>query len=181
MNESSGNVQLGEGKSKGARPKGGRYKSKFKGDDKFTSNGGVYSVRGEDFLDCGFEIGARVFGYPMDENLSVATVKDCFGHGAGPFGIHGGIKRVHIDAGLLAVIWERGIIFDQEALHHVDVRVGVKTHAVNRETFWRILLRELDDHRVFEAAWLAPGGPEGDERWFAFVGGENFLVAVEID
>ena len=96
-------------------------------------------------MDAFFECGARLFADEMADDATVATVKNCFGHGASPLGIHAAIERVNINAGLLAIIREARLIASEEAVDEIHVRIIVEADAENCEALRRILLFELNE------------------------------------
>lgn len=124
---------------------------------------------------------ARLLADEMADDAAVAAIENGFGHGAGPGGIHAVIEGVDIDAGFLAVIRERRLIFGQEAADEMDVGVVIEADAEDGEALRRVLARELGDHGKFVAAGLTPGGPKADEDGLAAIFGEGVLVAGQVD
>src|ERR1700691_6045931 len=117
----------------------------------------------------------------MAGDVSIATVKNCFGHGAGPSGIYAQIERVHVNPGLLAIVRESGTMQCQEMTDEVHVRIVVEADAENRQALRCILFAQFDEHWEFVTAWLAPRRPESDEQRLAAVFREHALIAIEVN
>ena len=127
------------------------------------------------------EVIARLFADKVDDDAAVARIEKRFGHRAGPSGIHALVERVDINAHFLAIIRKFGMMQREEMANEMHVGVIVEADAESAEALGRVFFAELDEHRKFFAARLAPGGPEGDEERLAFVFGEEAIVAVEVD
>jgi hypothetical protein len=143
--------------------------------------GGLCARAGENLADAFFEGSARLPADEMAEDAAVATVENCFRHGAGPRGIYAAVESVYVNSGFLAIARESGLIFRKEAADEIHVGVVIEADAKNRKTLRRVLLVELDEHGEFVAAGLAPCGPEGDDERLAVVLREDLIVANDID
>src|SRR5580700_4858467 len=143
--------------------------------------GGLCAGAGENLAYTFFESCARLCADEMADDAAVATIENCFGHRAGPCGIHAAVEGIDIDSGFLTIVREAGLIFREEAADEIHVRVIIKADAENREALRRVLLVKLDEHGELIAARLAPGGPEGDDERLAAVLREHLIVAGDVD
>lgn len=128
-----------------------------------------------------FECCTGLLADEMSDDTAVATVENRFRHAAAPLRIHAAIERIDVNAGLLAIIGEAGVIAGKEAANEIHVGIVVEADAKNRETLRSILFFELNEQRKFVAARFAPRGPKGDDERFAAVLRENLVVAGEVN
>src|ERR1700756_2323972 len=100
----------------------------------------------------------------MADDVSIASIENRFGHGAGPCRIHAAIEGVHIDSRFLAIIGKAGLIAREKAANEIHVRVVIEADAENREPLRRILFLQLDEQGKFVATGFAPRRPESDDK-----------------
>lgn len=136
---------------------------------------------GENRVNSLLECGSWLRTDEVTNDPAAAIVKDGFGHRAGPRGIHTTIEGVHVDSRLLTVVRKRGLIFVQETTNQVRISVVIKTDSEHSQSLRRVLLRKLDDHREFIAAWLAPRSPKRDQQRLPSIFGQYLVVPGEID
>ena len=137
--------------------------------------------RRENLADGVFERLARLFADEVNENTALARVEKCFGHRAGPNGIHALIEGVHVDAHLLAIVREVGTMLREKVADQMHVGIVVEADAKRVEAFRRVFLAEIDEPGKLLATGFAPGSPESDHERLAFVFREDAIVAIEVN
>ena len=117
----------------------------------------------------------------MGDNPPVAAIKNGLRHSAKPVRVHAMIELVHINSRLLAIIRETWLIIRKEMTHQIHVGVVVHAHAEDGKPPGRILLRQINEQRVFFTAWLAPGGPKRNEQRLAVIFGDDAIVSGDVN
>src|SRR5712672_2689522 len=70
---------------------------------------------------------------------------------------------------LLSVIREYWLIACYEPPHQNQIAILIGIHACQAQSLWRILFRQLIEHRIFITARFAPCRPEIDQKRFSIV------------
>src|SRR5271168_4033285 len=117
----------------------------------------------EQLLDRRDERFARLLAHNLSGETSVCRVEKRCGERARPLRVHLVDELLFLPR-LLAVVDEHWLGFGDEAQGQNLFRVVVQVHAEDGEALRFVLAGQPVDHRIFVAAGLAPGGPEGHHQ-----------------
>src|SRR5229473_6093348 len=126
-----------------------------------------------------FKARSRLLTNKMSRNAAIAPIEDCLGHRASPRRIHSAVKGVQINPRLLSVIRKPGLVAGQEAANEIHFRGVIHVHAEDSQPLRGILSLELNNHRIFIAAGLTPGGPKCDQDRLALIFRKYLIVTSE--